>query len=176
MTPSNVQKCKVTHKGIDKIGEIIEEKIDKVKVKIVGSESIPTWYERTEIKRIWSVMILLAMLFSSCTKDDIDYVQYRLVVGKVVKPDVDSPLTISLNRECVEGNLFYDWAKDKSWKNVAEGDFYEWVEENGIGGCIVLRSYTYQVRSIEIFVYRDDTLVTQTIIEHDGIVTIPKNN
>jgi hypothetical protein len=176
MEQSNIQKCKVKHNGIDKIGEIIDQRLDKVKVQIIGSSCLPTWYEKTEIKRIW-VALVLALSLISCSEDHINYDKYKIVIGKVYKLDgIESPFSVGINNreQCPENDLLYKW-DSKVWNNVKEGDFYEWVEPAGLRGCIVLRSYKYQVSKVQVYLYHDDIMIDSVDIEREQYRVLVKN-
>lgn len=49
-------KCKVTYKGEVRSGEIVEVKLDKLKVNIFDKEGNilhTDWFQNNEIKRVW---------------------------------------------------------------------------------------------------------------------------
>lgn len=49
-------KCKIKYKGVERMGYIVETKLDKIKVQIVDSAGATlhtNWFENKEIKRIW---------------------------------------------------------------------------------------------------------------------------
>lgn len=48
-----VQKVKATYKKHLRDGVIVEEKLNKVKVKFTDPSFLPQWFERNEIKRVW---------------------------------------------------------------------------------------------------------------------------
>lgn len=51
------QPCKVTYKGKQHNGRVIDVQVDKVKVEILDDKGImikADWFENKEIKRLWS--------------------------------------------------------------------------------------------------------------------------
>lgn len=53
---AELQKCRVDYKGKERDAHILEEKADKVKVCIDEEphKGKTDWYERKQIKRVWS--------------------------------------------------------------------------------------------------------------------------
>lgn len=50
------QKCRIMYKGVIHDAEIIEQKLDKFKVRIFNSKKnviCTDWYSNKEIKRLW---------------------------------------------------------------------------------------------------------------------------
>jgi hypothetical protein len=59
----NTQYCKINYKGIERLGTIVDSKMDKLKVNVLDGSIHDTkiphkllrtdWFDRKEVKRLW---------------------------------------------------------------------------------------------------------------------------